>query len=60
VINADEIACDSRRIREVIQCDERRERSIRRAGVEEVDEDRVCVSGDAGGFASEGAEIVGG
>jgi hypothetical protein len=57
VINTDEIACDSGRIREVIRCGERGEKYWRAAG-EEADEDRDCVGGDAGGCASERAEIV--
>jgi hypothetical protein len=56
VINVDEIARSSGRICVVIQYDERRERRIRRAGGEEVDEDRACVGGDAGGCVSGVAE----
>jgi hypothetical protein len=60
VINVDEIACDSGRIRKAIQCEERRERSLRRAGGEEVSEDRACDGGDAGMCANEEAELNGG
>jgi hypothetical protein len=55
VINADEIACNSCRIRALIRCCEHKEKSIRHAGGEEVNKDRACVGddADAGGCASE-------